>query len=48
MADEAPETVDLWGVLDEAEQTVEGWEAWRREYDADVWSAAAGQPPHSG
>ncbi|HEX8152359.1 MAG TPA: hypothetical protein VF698_04495 [Thermoanaerobaculia bacterium] len=35
MADEVPESVDLWDVLEEAEQTVERWPAWQRRYDAD-------------
>lgn len=33
------EDVDLWGVLDEAEQTVQGWEAWRQEIEVDLWGA---------
>jgi hypothetical protein len=37
MADEGSEPVDIWGVLEEAEQTVEGWPAWLRRYDADVY-----------
>ena len=37
MADEAPQSVDLWDVLDEAEQTVERWPSWQRQYDADVY-----------
>ncbi|HKO55694.1 MAG TPA: hypothetical protein VJ276_07425 [Thermoanaerobaculia bacterium] len=36
MADEGSEPVDLWGVLEEAEQTVEGWPPWQKRYDADV------------
>lgn len=37
MADEVPESVDLWDVLEEAEQTVERWPPWQRQYDADIY-----------
>lgn len=36
----ADETMDLWGVLDDAEQTVEQWEGWRKAIEVDLWSAA--------
>jgi hypothetical protein len=38
MADEAPQPVDFWSVLDEAQQTVEGWPLWQQRYDADVYA----------
>ena len=46
MAEEDPQPVDLWEVLDEAEESVEKWPAWQQRYEADVfaetiWSAAA-------
>jgi hypothetical protein len=34
MAEE--ESVDLWGVVEEAAETVEGWPEWRQRYDPDV------------
>ena len=37
MAEEGSETIDFWGVLEEAEQTVEGWPSWQRQYEADVF-----------
>jgi hypothetical protein len=37
MSDEAPESVDLWDVLEEAEQTVERWPPWQRQYEADIY-----------
>lgn len=37
MAGEGSETIDFWGVLEEAEQTVEGWPSWQQQYEADVF-----------
>ena len=37
MAEEDSQPVDLWGVLDEAEETVEKWPAWQQRYEADVY-----------
>jgi hypothetical protein len=37
MSDEAPESVDLWDVLEEAEQTVQRWPPWQRQYEADIY-----------
>ena len=37
MADEVPESVDLWDVLEEAEQTVERWPPWQQRYEADIY-----------
>jgi hypothetical protein len=34
---EVPQPIDLWSVLDEAEQTVEHWPEWQQRYDADVY-----------
>ena len=49
MADEVPEHVDLWDVLEEAELTVERWPSWQRRYDADIYydvdAPASGPPP---
>jgi hypothetical protein len=28
--------VDLWSVLEEAEETVDAWPEWQRQYEADV------------
>jgi hypothetical protein len=36
MAEENPQPVDLWEVLDEAVETVEKWPSWQQQYDADV------------
>lgn len=36
MADEV-QPVDLWGVLEEAEQTVQQWPHWQRQYAADIY-----------
>ncbi|HEX2061887.1 MAG TPA: hypothetical protein VHK90_14195 [Thermoanaerobaculia bacterium] len=36
MADEV-QPVDLWGVLEEAEQTVQQWPAWQQRYNADIY-----------
>ena len=36
MADEAPQSVDFWSELEEAQQTVEQWPDWQQRYDADV------------
>lgn len=36
MAEENPQPVDLWEVLDEAEETVENWPSWQQRYEADV------------
>jgi len=38
MADEAPQSVDFWSELEEAQQTVEQWPDWQQRYDADVHS----------
>jgi hypothetical protein len=35
MADEV-QPVDWWGVLEEAEETVEQWPEWQRQYEVDV------------
>jgi hypothetical protein len=35
MADEV-QPVDWWGVLEEAEQTVEQWPEWQQQYEVDV------------
>ena len=37
MADDSYECLDFWAVLDEAEQTVNGWPAWQQRYDADIY-----------
>ena len=37
MSDEAPDTVDLWDVLDEADEAVRRWPAWQQRYEADVY-----------
>ena len=37
MADEFPDGVDLWDVLEEAEQTVQRWPSWQQQYDADLY-----------
>jgi hypothetical protein len=37
MADEGSERIDLWGVMEEAEQTVERWPDWQQRYEADVY-----------
>ena len=39
MADEAPQSVDFWSELEEAQQTVEQWPDWQQRYEADVHSA---------
>lgn len=36
MAEEDSQAIDLFEVLEEAEETVETWPAWQRRYDADV------------
>ena len=38
MAEESPQPVDFWEVLDEAEETVENWPAWQQRYEADVFA----------
>lgn len=38
MAEEDPQPVDFWEVLDEAEVTVEKWPAWQQRYEADVFA----------
>ncbi|HYH06461.1 MAG TPA: hypothetical protein VEK11_05295 [Thermoanaerobaculia bacterium] len=43
MADEV-QPVDWWGVLEEAEQTVEQWPAWQQRYEADVYSENDAEP----
>ena len=37
MAEEDPQPVDLFEVLEEAEETVEAWPAWQQRYDADIY-----------
>lgn len=37
MAGERSESVDLWDVLEEAEQTVQRWPSWQQQYDADIY-----------
>jgi hypothetical protein len=37
MADEVTESVDLWDVLEEAEETVQRWPSWQQQYDADIY-----------
>jgi hypothetical protein len=37
MAEEDPQPVDLFEVLEEAEETVETWPAWQQRYDADIY-----------
>jgi hypothetical protein len=34
--EEVPQPVDLWSVLEEAEETVDRWPEWQQRYDADV------------
>jgi hypothetical protein len=34
MAEES-QPVDWWDVLEEAEETVDGWPAWQKRYEAD-------------
>ncbi|HEY0160723.1 MAG TPA: hypothetical protein VGF28_25785 [Thermoanaerobaculia bacterium] len=36
MTAEAPQPVDLWSVLEEAEETVDAWPEWQQQYEADV------------
>lgn len=36
----AAHDVDFWGVLDEAEETVERWPWWKQHYRADVHAEA--------
>lgn len=38
MAEEVPQPIDFWSVLDEAQQTVEAWPAWQQRYDVDVYA----------
>ncbi|HEV7922922.1 MAG TPA: hypothetical protein VGR02_19220 [Thermoanaerobaculia bacterium] len=40
MADEGSEPIDIWGVLEEARQTVEGWPDWQQRYEADAYYEA--------
>lgn len=50
MADEGSEPVDIWDVLEEAEQTVEGWPDWQQRYEGDVYydaDAKASAESHS-
>lgn len=37
MAEEDPQPVDLFEVLDEAEETVETWPAWQQRFEADIY-----------
>ena len=37
MADEDPQPIDLFEVLDEAEETVEAWPAWQQRFEADIY-----------
>lgn len=37
MADEAPQPVDFWSVLEDAKVTVEQWPSWQQQYDADIY-----------
>ena len=36
-AEDAAQDVDLWSVIDEAEETVEQWPSWQKQHDADVY-----------
>lgn len=42
------EAVDWWGVLEEAEQTVEQWPSWQQRYDADVFYGGSAAPSAGG
>jgi hypothetical protein len=37
MTEEVSQPVDLWSVLEEAEETVETWPEWQQQYEADVY-----------
>lgn len=37
MQEEDPQPDDLWGVLEEAKQTVDAWPAWQRRYEVDIF-----------
>jgi hypothetical protein len=37
MANGAPQAIDLWDVMDEAEETVERWPHWQQRIEADVF-----------
>ena len=42
MTEEVSQPVDLWSVLEEAEETVDTWPEWQRQYEADVhWEGEA-------
>ena len=45
MAEENPQPVDLFEVLDEAEETVEAWPAWQQRYEADIYHQPAVPSP---
>lgn len=47
MADEGSEPVDIWGVLEEAEQTVQGWPDWQQRYEGDVYYEGDADAPAS-
>lgn len=38
MPDEASQPVDLWSLLDEAEEIVEQWPSWQQRYAVDVYA----------
>ncbi|MBV8518764.1 MAG: hypothetical protein JO197_15315 [Acidobacteria bacterium] len=51
MADDTQQTPDhrttIWAVLDEVQQTVEGWPAWRQRYRVDLYREVLGDDaPH--
>ena len=37
MANGAPEAIDFWDVLDEAEEAVERWPSWQQRVEGDVF-----------
>ena len=41
MAEAEPQAVDFWEELEEAAEMVEGWDEWRKRYEADVSARAA-------
>ncbi|HWW61385.1 MAG TPA: hypothetical protein VN181_08465 [Thermoanaerobaculia bacterium] len=47
MEEEDPQPDDLWGVLEEAKQTVDAWPVWQQRVEVDIYGDRRGglQPP---
>jgi hypothetical protein len=48
MAEEVPQSVDFWSVLEEATATVEQWPDWQKRYEVDGPAEQPALPANAG